>query len=1281
MASTTTSSVASEHLPASSSAEGDLNVDWLLHKKDPHSNLKRSASTTSRSNKSETDYKDKLKQPSPASSVHHEDSIDPLQKPYNEPQTNGTIKPQAQLPSINEPKSDPAAVPQHAQTPSAPPKQAPLQKSAPQEESKHSRLSLKKDGRRSSWLSSLGSKLSGSSEKSSRSSSVTSLGSNKTKSPQPSPYIEKSNPFENVKPDQAAALADEQKPVHVGPRRPSVLVAAGSETKLDHTGFLTNALRRLSSGNTATLGKGGATTGAICPRRVLNIDPNRPRTKIADFDQSKLRRVAFKVDVEIAGIAAQADEQDGGKAPNNGPAGFGDESSLSKDTKMAKYKDRSEGAALKKTSDREATDAPESAPPVQAKMEAKEEEKKERVKQDTQEDIKDNADQQADDKDKSATEPTTTRKKEKKKRSEVERKERKEKKRRQAEDNGLIPLELTVDKDSDSDSSGINPTPPGATTPIRRGQPTTDPLRIYKRCCQLRETGALTNVKDQISKPSATLAETLGTVAVIDLTGHEMSLADIQTLGDWLAVVPVRKLVLDDCNLSDEAVRIILSGLTGCKTADQARSNRKLPRRAGKSGIEALGVIERLSMKNNTAISAIGWKHIALFIHLCQSLRAIDLSGIPFPANASSDLSRTSTTSSNLVGSQELPPKRMNLSQLLNRAISERYGDRLEELILSRCDITSQTVSDLVDSIIKCKVKRLGLAENNLNEEAIVHIVRYVMSGICEGLDISGNDLNGTGHLLTEVLDDRNPLFAISVADCNLSVDDLRAMLQHLSLLQNFKFIDLSRNHELFEGPKDVVPLLRRRLPQMKELKRIHLADVGMTPTQLISLAEIFPDCPALGHVSVLDNQRLIECMNSTQADAQEEACAVFVSLMTAVRASKTLVAVEIEVPSQESSEVVKALSSQVVAYSLRNLEHTTLPEIGVHQDKTTPTKLDKQAPEVLLHVVGHMEGYDENHDNDEPAPDEDYMMATNGIVRALGVCLGNKEASRAYSRNISPAASGTVTPRSGAVRPPGARKPKDVSLELCESARKIRLRLRPAMVKEDQAGNNEGYRRLMYLDQTLQRIIKRFEDEYPESRPRQSPSVLSIDSPKSAEADQYGPLSRLTSLDDERADAEHAQESDPYSLSLARTGSHTSLAARAQVEEEGRMHRFGQHFRREVLKPSGTDDALHGTSIDDAPEGASPAALRARFETMNGDAIRAQVEMYGADDVVKELGINLQQLRMLEEEDPEGFARLRDSQLAALFNSGKLDGDGFERGRSSEAHTTNGSMFSALTH
>ena len=50
--------------------------------------------------------------------------------------------------------------------------------------------------------------------------------------------------------------------------------------------------------------------GAICPRRVMNLDPSRDRCKIAELNQAKLHRVAFCVDVEIAGVSHRDTDED-----------------------------------------------------------------------------------------------------------------------------------------------------------------------------------------------------------------------------------------------------------------------------------------------------------------------------------------------------------------------------------------------------------------------------------------------------------------------------------------------------------------------------------------------------------------------------------------------------------------------------------------------------------------------------------------------------------------------------------------------------------------------------------------------------------------------------------------------------------------------------------------------------------------------------------------------------------------------------------------------------------
>jgi hypothetical protein len=233
-----------------------------------------------------------------------------------------------------------------------------------------------------------------------------------------------------------------------------------------------------------------------------------------------------------------------------------------------------------------------------------------------------------------------------------------------------------------------------------------------------------------------------------------------------------------------------------------------------------------------------------------------------------------------------------------------------------------------------------------------------------------------------------------------------------------------------------------------------------MTSEQAIALAEILPESPGLAHVSMMENPELSVLANAKDEVQQEEACALYASLMAAVRVSKSLVCIDIDVPSPESGEIVKALAKQVVAYCLRNMERGPVAEIAKAAAAISELhggEKEVTVPDVLLHLVGHVEGFPENHDDDEPAPDDDYVIGGTGVVKALGICLRNKanDARRpsADRLNSESESGGANTPShvSGG-------KAKDMSKNLLGSARKIRARLQPALVKEAGAGDLNAY-------------------------------------------------------------------------------------------------------------------------------------------------------------------------------------------------------------------------------
>jgi hypothetical protein len=473
------------------------------------------------------------------------------------------------------------------------------------------------------------------------------------------------------------------------------------------------------------------------------------------LDQSKLRRVAFCVDVEIASGPRYIDEE---------PAEIKKEKAQKK-----KSAEKGEGEALKKSA------------------EINEQVPKEPAKEST--------DAAANGKKDEAGEKDTTKKKEKKKRSEEERKARKEKKHRLAVENGTIPVELVR---NNSDSSISSKAAPG-TTSRSSGSPTTDPSRIYRRCCQLRETPILKKITEQLAAPSNN-GDKPGVVTKLDLTDCWLQHTDLVTLGDFLAVVPIKELIMENCGLTDEGVRVILAGLLAASTPDYARRKKS---EVTQDEIRARhGSVQRVVFKNNPKVGRDGWRHISLFIHMSRSLKSLDVSMIPFPQPV---------TASKTSEHNQKPTSGPDAAVIFSKAIGTRLaGAEFELLNMAETGLTTAQIGLLIDGIIQSGLKRLGLAGNNIIAEGMAHVSRYLKEGKCEGLDLGGNDLSDLLDVIADALDENHPLFALSLANCELTPEALWKLFPALVQLKNFRFIDLSHNHNIFAIKPSAVYLLRK---------------------------------------------------------------------------------------------------------------------------------------------------------------------------------------------------------------------------------------------------------------------------------------------------------------------------------------------------------------------------------------------------------------------------------------------------------------------------------------
>ena len=1130
-----------------------------------------------------------------------------------------------------------------------------------------------KNARRASWISNISSRFSSTSSPSPSLPASPQLSKplvNGSHATSPQPDLEKlaSSPLLHS-PTLSRRDSDELQPYV--PQKP----------KESSNSFFSSITKRLAPGAQGTTGSRASENGGMCPRRILNVNPNRARCLLPELDHSKLRRVSFSVDVEIA----------------SGPRYRDDDTSAEKAKKHKdkKIKERAEGEALKHP--QTATDLKEDGQGSHMSIEE--------ALVNTEGEAPADHDK-IDEKDAKSM----TRKQEKKKKSEEERKERKEKKRKKAEENGTVPLELRGDDDDDSkDSSRAGSlTQPATVVPKPHDRPTTDPVRIYRRCCQLRESPILKRITEQLTSPSCTKPGDSSTVTCLNLTGSRLQLADFVTLGDWLAIVPVRRLLLEDADITDEGLRVVLAGLLAAKKPEPTRARS----RTSHMELERAGVIEKLMLKNNPRVTRIGWKHLAVFLNMCRSIKAIDLSMIPFP----DDLPPGNQFKIPSQTPQILPT---DAAEIFAKALAERVGGaKLEELGLSECGLNSGKIRRLLDGAVMAGITRVGLAGNNLDDQGFDHVLEYVRSGVCQALDIGSNDLNQSqmkklGDALTHKPD--LPLWGVSLAGCNLDTAALKTLFPALVKLPNLRFLDISHNRRLFENDAvDGVHLLRKYIPLLQSLKRLHLMDVGINAKQAIGIAEVLPEGPTLAHISLLENAELSKLVVDINESSQEEACALYASLMAAVRVSSTIICVDIDVcvsndfpctnnqltadkvPAPDNSEVVKALAKQVVAYCLRNMERMPLNDAAINaaafdfaKPHTEEGSDQITVPDVLIHLVGHVDGVKENHDNDEPAPDDDYIVGGTGVVKALQYCLGEAKAqelrrSSGAWTTTPPGDSGVTTPTSRDRDQEAGReierrgRAKEMSKNLLGSARKIRGRLQPALIKESTNGDELAYRRLLFLDQTLQGMISRFEDEFPECRlaPPSPGHAGSMASSVNSISPVIPRSSFGTPATDYGVQGDSDEESDlRVSARPSRRGSEVSLASRALSKEEGRMHRIGHELRQDILKAgSATPSPLPPASEKQSPGPAGPshdqhslddahlAELKERLERLSGNDVRSLVDESGSfDGVMSKIGASINDLRLLQEHDPQGWESFVESQIAARKNKG-LDNESAHR-------------------
>jgi len=182
--------------------------------------------------------------------------------------------------------------------------------------------------------------------------------------------------------------------------------------------------------------------------------------------------------------------------------------------------------------------------------------------------------------------------------------------------------------------------------------------------------------------------------------------------------------------------------------------------------------------------------------------------------------------------------------------------------------------------------------------------------------------------------------------------------------------------------------------------------------------------------------------------------------------------------------------------------------------------------------------------------------------------------------------------------------------------------------------------------------MIQRFEDEYPECRIPKT-TTNENDSDIASTTSSFGvDAATFSTSPTSPTDLPSPSPSEDAYIPLirpeppSRRASSPSLASR-QAQEEGRMHRFGQRIKRDILRPE-TQDYAHGTTGTEV-EAEYLQDLRRRLESFEGKEIQATLERLGPDGIFEAVGASAEDFREWQRRDPEGYERLMEARADAL--------------------------------
>ncbi|KAI8883628.1 RNI-like protein [Backusella circina FSU 941] len=330
----------------------------------------------------------------------------------------------------------------------------------------------------------------------------------------------------------------------------------------------------------------------------------------------------------------------------------------------------------------------------------------------------------------------------------------------------------------------------------------------------------------------------------LNLTNQAIDRLRMGPLVDTLSIgFGIKELVLDNCQLEDNAAKILLHNLL---------LNDK---------------ITSLSLANNPKLKSNGFKYIAIYIKASSSLSSLNISFTQ-------------------------PDKKS--MQYISSALDSNISN-LSQLVMDSCSLRATHLEILASGTKKSKsLKFISLRNNFIMNQAALSVgimLRDYDSGVIFGLerlDLSGNELLGQGiQYISQALRRNQNLRQLTMQECKVDAKGCLLIAEALKYNQRLERLDISAN-PLCTPNLDGMSSIAKALRVNQHLKSLVLSDIGLNNQVLSYLGDSLPGNKSLVRLDI---------SNNTNIDP-----AGLLAISSAIQKNSTLCFIDINIPTHDRS-------------------------------------------------------------------------------------------------------------------------------------------------------------------------------------------------------------------------------------------------------------------------------------------------------------------------------------------------------------------------------------------